>query len=98
MDRSNHNNKSYIITLDNEDNMFVNRNCNFKKQKCDKERNQKNFEIQRPCKIKTANVKYKNKSGTFNNRGNWNHLKITQKISELHTWKARHQENTENSH
>jgi len=36
-DRSNHNNKFYIITRDIEDNMSVNRNCNFKKQKCDKE-------------------------------------------------------------
>lgn len=43
-------------------------------------------------------MKYKNKSGTINNRGNWNHLKITQKISELRTWKARHEGNTENNH
>jgi len=86
-DRSNHNNKSYIITRGIEDNMSVNRNCNFKKQKCDKEGNQKYFEIQRPCKINTACVKYKNKSGTINNGGNWKHLKISQNISELYTWK-----------
>jgi hypothetical protein len=33
-----------------------------------------------------------------NNRGNWNHLKIIQKIPELYTGKARSQGTTENSH
>jgi uncharacterized protein YdaU (DUF1376 family) len=32
------------------------------------------------------------------NRGNWNHLKITEEISEQHTWKALNQGTTENSH
>ena len=31
----------------------------------------------------------KNESDTISNRGNWNHLKIRQKISEQHTWKSR---------
>ena len=30
--------------------------------------------------------------------GNWNHLKIIQKIPEQHTGKARNQGTTENSH
>jgi hypothetical protein len=30
--------------------------------------------------------------------GNWNHLKIIQKIPEQHTGKARNQVTTENSH
>jgi hypothetical protein len=36
-------------------------------------------------------VKLKNKSDTNNNKGNWNRLKIIQKIPEQHTQKARHQ-------
>jgi hypothetical protein len=43
-------------------------------------------------------VECKNKSYTSNNRGNWNHLKIIQKISEQRNGKARNQENTKNSH
>ena len=37
------------------------------------------------------------KSDTNNNRGKWNHLRIIQTITERHTWKARHQETTDNS-
>jgi hypothetical protein len=40
----------------------------------------------------------KNKSYTSNNRGNWNHLQIIQKIPEQHTGEARNQGTTENSH
>ena len=40
----------------------------------------------------------KNKSDTSNNRGNWNHLKIIQKIPEQHTTKAQNQGTAENSH
>jgi hypothetical protein len=36
------------------------------------------------------NLECKNKSGTSNKRGNWNHLKITQTIPEQHTGKALH--------
>ena len=39
----------------------------------------------------------KNKCDTSNNRGNWNHLKIIQKIPEQHSRKARNQGTTENS-
>jgi len=39
----------------------------------------------------------KNKSGTSNNRDSWNNIKITQKISEQHTGKKRHQGATEKS-
>jgi hypothetical protein len=31
------------------------------------------------------------------NKGNWNHLKIIQKIRKQHTGKARHQDTTKNS-
>jgi hypothetical protein len=34
--------------------------------------------------------KCKNKSDTSNNRGDWNHLKIIQKIPERHNWKVIH--------
>jgi hypothetical protein len=46
----------------------------------------------------TAHVECKNKCDTSNNRGNWNHLKIIQKIPEQHTVKARSQGATENSY
>ena len=36
-------------------------------------------------------------SDTINKRGNWNHLRIIQTITEQHTWKARHQGTTDNS-
>jgi len=39
-----------------------------------------------------------NKGDTSNNKGNWNHFKIIDKIPERHTGKARYQEATENSH
>jgi hypothetical protein len=34
--------------------------------------------------------KCKNEADTNNNRENWKHLKINQKVSEQHTWKPRH--------
>ena len=40
----------------------------------------------------------KNKSDTSNNRGNWNYLKINQKIPAQRIRKARNQGTTENSH
>jgi hypothetical protein len=40
----------------------------------------------------------KNTSNVSNNTGNWNRLKITQKIPEQHTGKARHERARENSH
>jgi hypothetical protein len=46
----------------------------------------------------TAHVERKNKCDTSKNRGNWNHLKIIQKIPEQHSGKARNQGATENSH
>jgi hypothetical protein len=44
-----------------------------------------------------VNVERK-KSGINNNRGNWNHLKIIQKIPEQYTSKALNQGTTVNSH
>ena len=41
-----------------------------------------------PYTSNTANVTHKNKSDTNNNKGNWNHLKIIQKIPEQNTGKA----------
>ena len=38
------------------------------------------------------------KCHTSNNRGNWNHFQIIQKIPEQNTGKARNQGTTENSH
>jgi hypothetical protein len=40
----------------------------------------------------------KNKSDTNNNRGNWDHFKITQKISEQHRREAQNQGTIRNSH
>jgi hypothetical protein len=37
----------------------------------------------------SVHVECENKSDTSNNMGDWNHLKITQKIPEQHTRKAR---------
>jgi len=53
---------------------------------------------QQQYNINTAHVELKrNKSDVRNNRGNWNHLKITQTIPEQHTGKARNQVTTEYS-
>jgi hypothetical protein len=49
--------------------------------------------------IKTLYVERKNHRDTRENRGNWNDLKITQKMPEQHTGKAgSHQGSTEDSH
>jgi hypothetical protein len=37
-----------------------------------------------PCR-NSAHVEYESKSDTNNNRGDWNHLKITRTIPEQHT-------------
>jgi hypothetical protein len=41
-----------------------------------------------PYDTNTAHVECKNKSDASNNWGNWNHLKIIQKIPEQHTGTA----------
>jgi hypothetical protein len=43
-------------------------------------------------------VECKNKRDASNNRGNWNHFKILQKILEQHTRKAQNQGTRENSY
>jgi hypothetical protein len=48
------------------------------------------IEIQHMWNIKTKDIS--------NNRGNWNHFKIIQKIPEQRTGKAQSQGATENSH
>ena len=50
-------------------------------------------EAEKILKCKALQYKYstfgtQNKSDTSNNRGNWNHLKITQKVPEQHIGKA----------
>ena len=40
----------------------------------------------------------KTKRDTSNNKGNWNHLKVTQTVTQQHTAQARIQGNAENSH
>jgi hypothetical protein len=44
------------------------------------------------------NNECKNKGDASNNRSNWNHFKILQKILEQRTGKARYQGTTENSY
>ena len=42
----------------------------------------------KPYNINTGHVERTNKRDTSNNRGNWNHLKIIQKIPQQHTANA----------
>jgi hypothetical protein len=64
---------------------------------CD-ERSQEDSEMEIPYNRNTVNVECKNKCGTSNNMGNWNILKIIQKVPEQRTRKAQNQGTTENSH
>ena len=50
----------------------------------------KRFNIQRPYDMNVTYVEFKYKSNTNNNRDNWNHLKIIQKISGQNNWKVLH--------
>jgi hypothetical protein len=70
----------------------------FQEMNCDQDRRWEDFKKQRPDNRNTAHVEFNNKIGTSNNRGNWDHLKIFQKIPEQHTGKARNQGTTENGH
>ena len=54
----------------------------------------KYFKICRTYNRNTVHVECKKKSDISNNRGNWNHLKIVQKMPEQHTVKVRHQGTT----
>jgi hypothetical protein len=49
------------------------------------------FKIQRLYSSERLHVERKNKSDTRNNKGNWNHLRVIQKMPEQRTGKARHQ-------
>jgi len=42
-------------------------------------------------------VEYRNTSDTSNNKGEQNHLKFVQKLSEQHNWKSRNQGTTKDS-
>jgi hypothetical protein len=48
--------------------------------------------------IKAVHVRFKNKSDTSNNRGNWKHFIITQTVPEQHTGKSQNQGATKHSH
>jgi hypothetical protein len=48
--------------------------------------------ILRPCNKNTLKVECKQRSDTNNKRGNWNHLKIIQKIPQPHTRKAQNKQ------
>jgi hypothetical protein len=51
-----------------------------------------------PYNRNTGHVECKNKDDASNNRSDWNHFKILQKIFEQPTRKARYQGTTENSY
>ena len=54
--------------------------------------------MQRPYNRNTVDVERKSKCDNGNNRGNWNHLEIIQKIPEQHNGTAYNQGTGENSH
>ena len=74
--------------------MYVKTCHNFWRQKCDKERSWEDPAILRPYNRNTAHVECTNKSDTSNNRGNWNHFKIIQKVPEQHRGKAQNKGTT----
>ena len=68
--------------------MYVNRCCNFRRQKCDLKRSPEDSKILRCYNRNTAHEKCKNKGDTSNNRGDWDYFKVIQKIREQHTRKT----------
>jgi hypothetical protein len=98
-DRTISNNKSDIIIHDNEK-----RTCMLIDVAIPGDRNVIKKQAEKISKYKdlydrnTAHVERKNKSDTSNNRGNWNLLKIIQKIPERRTGNPRSQGATDNSH
>lgn len=60
---------------------------NFKRQKYGQETSS-DPKIWRPCNRNIVHVERKRKSDTSNNRGNWNHFIIIQKIPDQHNRKA----------
>ena len=82
-DRTIANNKPVIIIRDNKKrNVHVNRCCNSWRQKCDQERSCEDFKIKRPHNRNSAHVECESNSDTSNNRDDWNHFKIIQRIPE----------------
>jgi hypothetical protein len=51
-----------------------------------------------PYSRNTVQVEYKRIAVTSKKRGNWNHLRVTQKIPEQYAGEAHNQGTTENSH
>jgi hypothetical protein len=97
IDRTIPNNKPDIIICANEKEHVCSKNAVVSgEKKCDQEAKTilkyKHLTIKIQCmwKVKT--------SDSSNNRGNWNHLKVTQKIPEFHPWTTQPQETTENGH
>jgi hypothetical protein len=54
--------------------------------------------MQRPHNRNPVHVECTNESDYGNNRGDWNHFRITQTVPEQQTGKARNQVSTKNSH
>ena len=80
--------------------MHVNRCCNSGRQKCDEEREAEKVPKYKDLITETQcmwNVEAKVIADN-NNRGNWNHLKVTQTVPEQLTGKAQDRGTTENSH
>ena len=68
--------------------MHINRCCNFYRQKCDQARSREDSKIRRTSNWNSVHVECESKSDTSNNRGDWNHSKITQTVPEQHTRKT----------
>ena len=67
-----------IIRKNDKETRLLNRHLKFRRLKCGNERSQRDYNIN------TDYVKFKNKSDTSNNRGNWNHLKYLSNIPGKH--------------
>ena len=61
---------------------------NFKRQKYGQETSSEDPKIWRPWNRNTMHLERKHKSDISNNRGNWNHFIIIQKIPDQHNRKA----------
>ena len=78
--------------------MHINRCCDLGRQKCDLKGSREDFKIQGPDNRNTTHVEGKNKGDTSNNRSDWDHFKIIQKIHKEHTRRPCSEGTTENSH
>jgi hypothetical protein len=77
--------------------IYAHRCCNFGGQKWDKWINWEGSKVLRPYNRNTVHVEWGNKNVIPVLTGNWNHLRIIQKIPEQHTRKAWNPGTPENS-